>query len=69
MLFALLGTSPGTDVVAHLGGFVTGLLLGAVLTLAPRLTSRASLNLLAGALFCAIVILSWWFALSGLSRT
>ena len=28
MLFVLLGLEPGTDVVAHFGGFVSGLILG-----------------------------------------
>ena len=61
--FVLLGLSPGTDVLAHLGGFITGLLLGSMLTLAPRLTHRAWVNLLAGFLFAALVILPWLCAL------
>jgi len=34
-LFVQLGTSPGSDVVAHLGGFVVGLLYGAVASWIP----------------------------------
>ena len=69
MLFALLGTSPGSDVVAHLGGFVVGFALGVPLALAPRLTHRTAVNLLAGGLFCLLVVLCWWLALSGNPRT
>lgn len=35
LLFVLFGMSPEADVVAHLGGFVTGLLLGAILIRLP----------------------------------
>jgi len=35
LLFIFLGTSPKTDVVAHLGGFVAGIVLGALLHLLP----------------------------------
>ena len=64
LLFVFLGTSPGTDVVAHLGGFITGLLLGSLLALAPRLVHRPRINLTAGLLFAALVILPWWRALA-----
>ena len=65
MLFTLLGLSPGTDVVAHFGGFVAGLGLGLVLTLAAPLTKSPSTNLMAGLLFTALVLWTWlqhlWF--------
>jgi rhomboid protease GluP len=64
LLFVFLGTSPGTDVVAHLGGFLTGLLLGSLLAFAPRLVHRPRVNLAAGILFAALVILPWWRALT-----
>ena len=63
LLFVLLGVSPGTDVVAHLGGFIAGLLLGSLLALAPRFTRRPRINLVAGIIFVALVILPWWWAL------
>jgi membrane associated rhomboid family serine protease len=64
LLFALLGVTPGTDVVAHLGGFITGLLLGSLLALAPRLTHLPRVNLVAGILFAALVIFPWWQSLA-----
>lgn len=64
MLFLLLGSGPGTDLVAHAGGFVAGLLLGVVLARAPRLAVSATANVLAGALFSALSLLAWWLALS-----
>jgi membrane associated rhomboid family serine protease len=64
MLFLLLGSSPGSDLVAHAGGFVTGLLLGGLLRLAPRLADNIAVNLVAGALFSVLALLAWWLALS-----
>jgi membrane associated rhomboid family serine protease len=63
MLFVLLGLSPGTDVLAHFGGFVTGLLLGSLLRLAPRLAQNTAVNLFAGLLFALLVIVTWRLAL------
>ena len=63
MLFALLGLSPDSDVLAHLGGFVSGMVLGGVLLLAPRVCRSTAANVVAGIVFCALVILPWWAAL------
>lgn len=64
LLFVFLGTSPGTDVVAHLGGFVSGLLLGGLMAFAPRLSHRPRINLAASLLWATLVILPWWWALT-----
>ena len=64
LLFVFLGTSPGTDVVAHFGGFITGLVLGSLLALAPRLVHQPLVNFAAGILFTALVIFPWWRALT-----
>jgi membrane associated rhomboid family serine protease len=63
LLFVFLGVSQGSDVVAHFGGFITGLVLGSLLTLAPRFTRRPGINLAAGVLFAILVIVPWWRAL------
>jgi len=63
MLFVLTGTAPGTDVVAHLGGFVTGILLGSILALGPKAIQSVAVNLLAGAGYTILVVLPWWLAL------
>lgn len=64
MLFLLLGSSPGSDLVAHLGGFITGTALGIILRrLSPR-PARPLTDLLAGALFAFAVILTWRLALA-----
>jgi membrane associated rhomboid family serine protease len=65
MLFALLGLDPGSDVLAHLGGFVSGLMIGGVLLLAPRLCRNSVANVVAGLVFCGLVVLPWWLALRG----
>jgi len=64
MLFVLLGLSPGTYVPAHLGGFATGLVLGAILTFLPALVRNTAANLCCGAVFTLLVLLPWWLALS-----
>lgn len=64
LLFVFLGTSPGTDVLAHLGGFLSGLLLGCMLRLFPRLPQRVAANLVAGTLFALLTICAWWLALA-----
>lgn len=62
MLFVLMGLSPGTDVAAHFGGFLAGVVLGAMLAFAPRLGRSTLANILAGALFSVLVIVPWWLA-------
>jgi membrane associated rhomboid family serine protease len=64
MLFAYLGLSPESDVLAHFGGFVSGLLLGAALAWIPRIAQRTALNICAGIFLCLIVIVAWWRALA-----
>jgi membrane associated rhomboid family serine protease len=64
LMFVFLGLSPETDVVAHLGGYIAGLLLGALLTLMPRLVRRPGINVAAGIIFGILVILPWWRALN-----
>jgi len=64
MLFVLMGLTPGTDVLAHLGGFATGLVLGGLLALIPGLAQKAVTNLACGLFFALLVIVPWWFALS-----
>ena len=62
LLFVLLGLTPGTDILAHLGGFLSGLVAGAALSLFPR-SSGPKTNLINGFLFALLVILPWCIAL------
>jgi membrane associated rhomboid family serine protease len=64
LLFVLTGTNPEADVIAHLGGFIVGFLLGALLSFTPRLTRSPRVNLVAGILFVVLVILPWFLALN-----
>jgi rhomboid protease GluP len=63
MLFASLGLSPGSDVLAHFGGFVTGIVLGCLLRMVPRVSQNMPANVCAGVVFLILVILPWWLAL------
>ncbi len=62
MLFTLLGLSPGTDVTAHLGGFLSGMAIGSLLALLPPSRYAAIINLAAGLGFTALVIWTWALA-------
>jgi membrane associated rhomboid family serine protease len=62
MLFVLLALTPGTDIVAHLGGFISGLLLGIALISTPAITRTNWSNLICGFVFVVLVIVPWWLA-------
>jgi membrane associated rhomboid family serine protease len=64
MLFILFGLAPETDVIAHLGGFVSGLTLGGLLSFSRNTTNKQSVSFAAGLLFIALVVIPWWKALS-----
>jgi len=65
MLFVLFGLGPGTDMVAHLGGFVSGLALGTLLVCAPAGFARnITVNLLSGIALVALVAGTWWLAIT-----
>jgi membrane associated rhomboid family serine protease len=66
MLFVLLGLTPGTNIVAHLGGFISGLLLGGLLLLIPDFSTKPTVNLACGLIFALLVIVPWWLALKAL---
>jgi membrane associated rhomboid family serine protease len=65
MLFTLYGLAPGTDMAAHLGGFVTGLFLGAGLVFIPTdfLHSRKT-NFVTGFLLLSLLAITWSLALT-----
>jgi hypothetical protein len=54
---------PGTDVLAHLGGFLSGLLLGVGLTKFPAPGRLTVANLASGLIFALLVLIPWWLAL------
>jgi rhomboid protease GluP len=62
MLFVLVGVAPGTDVVAHFGGFVAGLVLGSVLSPFLRELRKPFPNALCAVCFAALVVWPWWLA-------
>jgi len=64
MLFILLGLTPGTDILAHAGGFACGCLLGAGLGLVQDIQERTLLNLLCGVTFVLLVLLPWGLAMA-----
>src|ERR1035441_7754541 len=65
MLFVLLALTPGTDVMAHLGGFVSGLILGALMNLVPAIAQKPKTNVLTGLLLAILAPGPWWLALRG----
>ncbi len=63
LLFILFGAAPGTDIVAHAGGFATGLLAGMGLARGRSLARSGPANLASGILLASMLILAWWRAL------
>ena len=68
MLFVLLGLSPDTYVQAHLGGFVSGLILGSLTLFAPELSRKTLVNVGCGLMFTFLVFFPWWWGLSRVYR-
>jgi membrane associated rhomboid family serine protease len=63
MLFVLLGLTPGTDVVAHFGGFASGLVLGSLLARLIRRLGKPMPNLCSAIVFVLLVLGPWYLAL------
>ena len=63
MLFVLVGLDPHSDVIAHFGGFVCGLILGGGLTLvSQKALLRQAVNTLAGTALATLILLTWMLA-------
>jgi membrane associated rhomboid family serine protease len=63
LLFLLIGVTPGTDVVAHFGGFAAGTALGIAAIPLSRLSRTASANLLCALLFAGLIAWPWLLAM------
>jgi len=63
LLFVLLGVSPGTDVLAHFGGFVSGLFVGAGFVALGRTIQKTTVNVACAIGFVLLVIVPWYFAM------
>jgi membrane associated rhomboid family serine protease len=64
LLFVLLGLNPSSDVVAHAGGFVGGVLLGLGLSGLPsRFRHPPAADLACGTVLLALTVLAWVLAL------
>jgi rhomboid protease GluP len=63
-LLILFGLDPQSDVLAHAGGFVTGIALGLLLRTLPPAWLQATLpNRLAELVGASLMVLTWWLAL------
>ncbi|HUR44991.1 MAG TPA: rhomboid family intramembrane serine protease [Candidatus Saccharimonadales bacterium] len=63
-LLILLGTSQGSDVLAHAGGFVGGAIFGTALCFLPEQELQRPLwNRMLEILTSAVVITAWWVAI------
>ena len=66
LILVLIGFGPGTDIAAHLGGFLAGAVLGLALNAAPPALWQGGWVNVAGALaLAALVTLAWRQALPG----
>jgi membrane associated rhomboid family serine protease len=65
LLFILIGVNPGSDIIAHLGGFAGGIALGVSFGLLPEhWLHRGSISLVTGAITAATLVWTWSLALA-----
>jgi rhomboid protease GluP len=67
LLFTILGLSPGSDLLAHFGGFIGGLAFGGILISAPRFAKSAATDRWSAFLVVVLLVLPWWLALRSTS--
>ncbi len=64
LLFVLLGFDPASDIIAHGGGFVAGIIFGALVTLVVKAPGeKATVNTLCGLACGAAAAIAWYLAL------
>ena len=63
LLVVLLGLSPKSDVIAHVGGFAAGIILGLIAMRFRNALLRRSANAVSAALTIGSILLTWWLAL------
>jgi membrane associated rhomboid family serine protease len=63
LVLVLIGFSPGTDMVAHVAGFLGGVLLGLALGwVRPEALQRAAPNIIASLVLGTLALGTWWLA-------
>lgn len=63
-IFLMFGVNPSSDIIAHLGGFISGMVAGAVLAFIPESKlQRVPLNFAAVGLVGLILAVTWTLAL------
>ena len=66
LIFVMFGMNPASDIVAHFGGFVGGMLLGGAMALAPEgKLKEPRYNAGAALVMVALAAVNWAFALRG----
>jgi len=69
LVLVLMGFSEGTDVIAHVGGFFFGAILGVFCHFAPKKFRGTTANSIAVLILTAATILTWYMAFnSGLKK-
>jgi rhomboid protease GluP len=64
MIFVLFGLDPKSDIIAHFGGFLAGLLAGALLGfIEPKKLEAERINTLCFLLLVAMIVLTWSLAI------
>lgn len=63
LVLVLMGFSEGTDIVAHVGGFVFGAVFGVILHFSPQTIRREFPNAMCVVTLAGLTILTWWLAL------
>lgn len=64
LMLVLMGTSPGTDIIAHAGGFLFGAIFGVLLNFTPRAQTVPVADHVCLLAVPAFVLLTWYLALN-----
>jgi membrane associated rhomboid family serine protease len=63
LILVLIGFSPGTDIIAHVGGFITGAMLGLALGWRrPGSLHRSAPNIFSGVALAILLVTTWLLA-------
>ena len=63
LLLVLLGFSPASDIIAHVAGFLAGILLGSIALRSRKFLLRRMINVAALSFTASLVLATWWLAL------
>ncbi len=63
LVLVLIGFAEGTDIIAHVGGFFCGAIIGVALHFLPAITRGTATNTFSTLILTSVTLVTWWLAL------